>query len=190
MIKWMTTGVWLTAVAEKWPTSYQAIASFAQLHQMDFLIAMPRCAARDWSCSTVPHKRNAYDSDSPGPNTSCVFCFATYVCDRQRRHCIIGVWFNPSSVYIYRYNVNTFLPSIVYKWKYRARWSKMISEWITSTTRYWIYVTQFDLDETLDDRSSNFYRNARFGHVREIINSAEFCEATRVKDTETGKKEQ
>lgn len=65
----------------------------------------------------------------------------------------------------------------------------MISEWITSTTQYWIYVIQFDLDETLEDRSSNFYRNARFGHVREIINSAEFCEATRVKNTETEKKD-
>lgn len=64
----------------------------------------------------------------------------------------------------------------------------MISEWITSTTRYWIYVTQFDPDETLEDRSSNFYRNARFGHVREVMNSAEFCEATRVKNTETEKK--
>lgn len=37
-------------------------------------------------------------------------------------------------------------------------------------------------------RSSNFYRNARFGHVREVMNSAEFCEATRVKNTETEKK--
>lgn len=64
----------------------------------------------------------------------------------------------------------------------------MISEWITSTTRYWIYVTQFDPDETLEDRSSNFYRNARFGHVREVMNSAGFCEATRVKNTETEKK--
>lgn len=64
----------------------------------------------------------------------------------------------------------------------------MISEWITSTTRYWIYVTQFDPDETLEDRSSNFYRNARFGHVRDVMNSAGFCEATRVKNTETEKK--